>query len=91
MTFIRGCGADESPHTELEALEEFDDKEPDYRKGNIYRSIFYIHLYKKFIILLFAFKFFLGNLFFTNFTNCKILNLSIVIFGIRKILETFLQ
>ena len=64
MTFIRGCGADESPHTELEALIESDDKEPDGRKGNIYRFIFYIHLYKKFIILLFAFKIFWGIFFF---------------------------
>ena len=34
------------------------------RKGNIYRSIFFIHLYKKFIILLFAFKIFWGIFFF---------------------------
>ena len=64
MSFIRGCGADESPHTELEAFEESDDKEPDYGKGNIYRSIFYIHVFKKFIILLFAFKIFWGIFFF---------------------------
>ena len=64
MAFITGCGAaivDESLDKELE---ESDDKEPEDRKGDIYRSIFYIHLYKIFIILLLLLNFFWVNLFF---------------------------
>ena len=66
MAFITGCGAaivDESLDKELE---ESDDKEPEDPKGDIYRSIFYIHLYKIFKILLLLLNFFWVNLFFCS-------------------------